>query len=906
MTEELYYTSAPRGLQPGVSGFCTVARTRAMPAALQSRLEALSTLARPKVPGVASPVHFGYCRLSLQGQSWAVLSRVCDSGSDHTGRTNSFAHHLALPITQAPTIGPAALLARPGLLERAWTGEPRWLERGRAIAAGVEPVAAPCRAWERATGDAGWAGALAEWTDRNPDGIAYVVHAPEADVLGLFDEAIRLQPAARRWMVGFGTQPHPDHWQDYRWRAVTAGSAVARSVKAGGKVWVIDLTGPLEKAVGGALVEQARTGRRVERAVPEARKVPMAVVPREAPRGPDIVVPDVPLRELELVPDRAVPPVRSIGHTPLLTGARKDSAPWGVVVGLLALVAVIGVVAVATQGPGGDEIHRNNVKNDVNSKINAVDTRQNINDKAIEVERNSKDGSGSNATPLDVPPAFDCMPLITEIEAILSQTDLNILNILDRPREMVELTTKVEKLKANARHQPNLDGAIMGIDVKMDRLREIIKNNSAPIESLMWRIGSAADLESNFRSTKELSGRAARIIDISIVDALPDSMEGYEIKTRDSDSTTRREILYTTEIGGDPHELKIWIEDGRLMIALKGPLSTESARNLCAIITAFRLQVQQSDGLKYNVYLYADIETQEIEIKGNKLRFDVNDLYFHKSENYALELNTYKAGLELNGRSELEVDGVQFEICHEQPTKNSVFISTIDIRVKDCNGRFGDVYAVIGGLESCKTERGKIKDKNERNKKDVDAIRQIADTALTCDYFTIVFVCDDDNAGQFYTLVNQKPQDSVRISKMLRTDIREKAKAKIGDQGYRDAKELVSIIKGDSTLKRDDKYSKNYKGIVSKSILQSAWSSKETVERFNKLVKIQSMLEGCIADIKCEYETLVDADEKYILKIDHEIEYITKIDNAMKTARVRLFAPDNAVLRSIQARKGDN
>ena len=42
MTQELFYTSAPRGLKPGSRGFCTVMSTAGMAKNLADRLEALS------------------------------------------------------------------------------------------------------------------------------------------------------------------------------------------------------------------------------------------------------------------------------------------------------------------------------------------------------------------------------------------------------------------------------------------------------------------------------------------------------------------------------------------------------------------------------------------------------------------------------------------------------------------------------------------------------------------------------------------------------------------------------------------------------------------------------------------------------------------------------------------------
>jgi hypothetical protein len=43
MSQELHYTSVPRGLRPGSRGFCIVAVTAQMPGALAERLEALSS-----------------------------------------------------------------------------------------------------------------------------------------------------------------------------------------------------------------------------------------------------------------------------------------------------------------------------------------------------------------------------------------------------------------------------------------------------------------------------------------------------------------------------------------------------------------------------------------------------------------------------------------------------------------------------------------------------------------------------------------------------------------------------------------------------------------------------------------------------------------------------------------------
>src|SRR5438067_11812467 len=100
MSQELIYTSAPRGLKAGSSGFCTVAMSAGMPAALASRLESISGY-RPLFPlgdaGAArNPVAWSHCRIDVGGAARHVLSRVAFAGADYSGRSNKLAHHVAL------------------------------------------------------------------------------------------------------------------------------------------------------------------------------------------------------------------------------------------------------------------------------------------------------------------------------------------------------------------------------------------------------------------------------------------------------------------------------------------------------------------------------------------------------------------------------------------------------------------------------------------------------------------------------------------------------------------------------------------------------------------------------------------------------------------------------------------
>ena len=92
MSQELIYTSSPKGLKLGARGFCTVASTPGMAKNLADRLESLSGYRHLFPPGSAeahlNPVNFSYLRFALGGQTYYLLSRVADAGLDYTQRTN--------------------------------------------------------------------------------------------------------------------------------------------------------------------------------------------------------------------------------------------------------------------------------------------------------------------------------------------------------------------------------------------------------------------------------------------------------------------------------------------------------------------------------------------------------------------------------------------------------------------------------------------------------------------------------------------------------------------------------------------------------------------------------------------------------------------------------------------------
>ena len=81
MAFELIYTSAPRGIRQGSSGFCVVACTQGMGAGMIAKLETLSAY-KPVFPHYYPdawkiPVSCSHCVEGCGGESRHVLSRIC-------------------------------------------------------------------------------------------------------------------------------------------------------------------------------------------------------------------------------------------------------------------------------------------------------------------------------------------------------------------------------------------------------------------------------------------------------------------------------------------------------------------------------------------------------------------------------------------------------------------------------------------------------------------------------------------------------------------------------------------------------------------------------------------------------------------------------------------------------------
>jgi len=258
--KELVYTSARTGLRPGSSGFCTVAMSVGLPAAVIEFLERLSNTYRPvymPYDGRAAdnPEAISLIRARPGGQLISVLSRNAAAGADHTGRTNNLAHHLVfdgLGLTGGSN--PGMLAAQPGAFLTQWDEQPRWLPN--RFLDGTTPLPAICRRWQELTGDAGWAATVAAaWAGRDGRPL-YVIYPGGTNVLSLLAEAMSLLPKDRQWDATFTTYYTglpPEAMCVVR--GVLAGTPQEEQARRGDHVDLMDLVG---EAPDGSLAKRAR------------------------------------------------------------------------------------------------------------------------------------------------------------------------------------------------------------------------------------------------------------------------------------------------------------------------------------------------------------------------------------------------------------------------------------------------------------------------------------------------------------------------------------------------------------------------------------------------------------------------------------------------------------------------
>ncbi len=245
MSQEILYTSAPRGLRQGSRGYCTVLATPGMSKTLVEQLESLSGYKHvfpPHGPEAnRNPTNYSHLILTVGGRQCHVLSRIGNAGLDYTQRSNKVAHHVALEINELVPAGPARVLATRGFMEKSFEGEPRITSAGRQPPRGDVP-AAVCRHWQKVTGDAGWAGVLADTAVGDRGRQAVIIFRPGMKLLPLFVDAMSLVPPEWRWDVSFSTYfTRLPSGLSCQWRGVLEGTEECKAARRLPRALILDL-----------------------------------------------------------------------------------------------------------------------------------------------------------------------------------------------------------------------------------------------------------------------------------------------------------------------------------------------------------------------------------------------------------------------------------------------------------------------------------------------------------------------------------------------------------------------------------------------------------------------------------------------------------------------------------------
>jgi len=278
MAQQLVYTSAPRLLQAGRTGFGTVAMHAGIPSWLQSEIEGFSQFSR--LPGLdPSRVILSHAVFGQGDRKHHVFSRIQDCGADYTGRTNHIAHHFiftAAEIVQATKLGltPVDVLAylSQGFWKTSWSGEPTILQAEEELAIVSIPkntLSLPAAAyWGHLCPEhPEYAAVLAPGKISEACWLIYPIGWSESIVYAL-GESMLLH--TNPWIVTFTNNLQPtDNEQLFAWRCIPSDSPLIEKATASVRP-CIDLSDPSPFLCGvpHEFLEQARTGKKP---LPKAR-----------------------------------------------------------------------------------------------------------------------------------------------------------------------------------------------------------------------------------------------------------------------------------------------------------------------------------------------------------------------------------------------------------------------------------------------------------------------------------------------------------------------------------------------------------------------------------------------------------------------------------------------------------
>lgn len=238
MAQQLVFTSTPQGLEPGRSGYCTVARHKDIRHRLVRELERLSVYDFGQQTGSDLSEISIFRKMPLGSEEYYVLTKIRDAGLDYTNRTNYLAHHLVLDGFEIATCpSPAEIFLNwDGWLET-WTDGPRYLGEEEAVnlSSFKSSNLIPCQSWLQMTNDPGNAASLI-----SPDMMKPIViegkPGSENTLLTLFAESSALlKISLDAWDFSFTTflQGNDDS-KVFSWIGITgqpAGERLKQGVK---------------------------------------------------------------------------------------------------------------------------------------------------------------------------------------------------------------------------------------------------------------------------------------------------------------------------------------------------------------------------------------------------------------------------------------------------------------------------------------------------------------------------------------------------------------------------------------------------------------------------------------------------------------------------------------------------
>jgi hypothetical protein len=244
MARQLIFTSAPQGLEPGRSGYCTVARHKDIRSRLVRELERLSVYDyNQQGDGPKAKVAL-FRKLALGSEEFFVVSRISDAGLDYTNRTNYIAHHLILDSFEIATVpSPAEILANWNGWKTKWEEGPRYLEDSEEVDLSPfkSPALIPANGWLAATNDPGNAAILVSPSMKKP--VLLEVHpGQEESLLKLFAESSALHKLSLdSWDYSFTTfLQENDDAKIFSWIGAR-GQPAAERMKQGGTPNYLDL-----------------------------------------------------------------------------------------------------------------------------------------------------------------------------------------------------------------------------------------------------------------------------------------------------------------------------------------------------------------------------------------------------------------------------------------------------------------------------------------------------------------------------------------------------------------------------------------------------------------------------------------------------------------------------------------